>query len=161
MPTVRRMKSKLVLMGEGGVGKTSLIRRFVLDEYEDSYLHTIGTKVSKIQLSVPYGEDFVVQVDLSIFDIMGQRGFRDMIRETYFHGAQGLMGVCDITRRDSLLALNEWIPAGLEVAGDVPVYILVNKKDLVDRRAITEGEIRKVAEGYNAPYILTCARSAR
>ncbi len=159
MPTVRRMKSKLVLMGEGGVGKTSLIRRFVLDEYEDSYLHTIGTKVSKIQLSVPYGEDFVVQVDLSIFDIMGQRGFRDMVRETYFHGAQGLMGVCDITRRDSLLALSEWIPAALEVAGDVPVYILVNKKDLVDRRAITEGEIRKVAEGYNAPYIMTCART--
>src|SRR3989304_5445810 len=107
MPTVRRMKSKLVLMGEGGVGKTSLIRRFVLDEYEDSYLHTIGTKVSKIQLSVPYGEDFVVQVDLSIFDIMGQRGFRDMVRETYFHGAQGLMGVWDPTRRDSLLPLNE------------------------------------------------------
>ena len=87
MPTIRRMKTKLVVMGEGGVGKTSLIRRFVLDEYQDTYLHTIGTKVSKIELTVPHGPDLEVQMDMSLFDIMGQHGFRDLIRETYFHGA--------------------------------------------------------------------------
>src|SRR5437667_7485449 len=88
MPTVRRMKAKLALMGEGGVGKTSLIRRFVLNEYQDTYLHTIGTKVSKIELAVPYGADVEVQLSMSIFDIMGQRGFRDLVKETYYHGAQ-------------------------------------------------------------------------
>src|SRR5437667_2831872 len=52
------------------------------------YLHTIGTKVSKIELTVPYGADVEVQLSMSIFDIMGQRGFRDLVKETYYHGAQ-------------------------------------------------------------------------
>ena len=159
MPVERRMKAKLALMGEGGVGKTSLIRRFVLDEYEDTYLHTVGTKVSKIELTVPYGADIEVHMDLSIFDIMGQRGFRDMIRETYFHGAQALMAVCDSTRKDSLLALNDWLPAALEISGDVPVYIVVNKKDLVDRRSFGEDDVRKVAESFSAPFVITSART--
>ncbi len=159
MPTVRRMKAKLALMGEGGVGKTSLVRRFVMNEYEDTYLHTVGTKVSKIELTVPHGADLEVHMDMSIFDIMGQRGFRDMVRETYFHGAQALMAVCDLTRKDSLLALNGWISSALEISSDVPVYIIVNKKDLEDRRAFAEDEIRQVAEPFGAPFILTSART--
>ncbi len=159
MPTVRRMKTKLVLMGEGGVGKTSLIRRFVLNEYQDTYMHTIGTKVSKIELTVPYGPDLEIAMDMAIFDIMGQHGFRDLIRETYFHGAQALMAVCDITRLDSLTALSTWIASGLEVAGDVPVYILANKKDLADRRAITDEQIQNVAEPFGAPWVLTSAKT--
>ncbi len=159
MPTVRRMKTKLVLMGEGGVGKTSLIRRFVLNEYQDTYLHTIGTKVSKIALTVPYGADVEVSMDMSIFDIMGQHGFRDLVRETYFHGSQALMAVCDLTRRDSLSALNEWIPSALDIAGDVPVYILVNKKDLIDRRAFTDEQVQAVAEPFAASWMMTSART--
>ncbi len=159
MPTVRRMKAKMALMGEGGVGKTSLIRRFVLNEYQDTYLHTVGTKVSKLELTVPYGPNLEVQMDLSIFDIMGQRGFRDLIRETYFHGAQALMAVCDLTRMDSLVALNEWIPSALEIAGDVPVYIVANKKDLEDHRAISDEDLAKVAEPFGAPVVLTSAKT--
>jgi len=159
MPTLRRMKTKLSLMGEGGVGKTSLIRRFVLNEYEETYLHTVGTRVSKIELTVPFGTDLEVQMDMAIFDIMGQRGFRDMIRETYFHNAQAIMAVCDLTRQDSLYALNEWLPSALEIAGDVPAYIIVNKKDLIDRRAFSEEEIRKVAEPFGAPFVMTSAKT--
>ena len=159
MPTVRRMKTKLALMGEGGVGKTSLIRRFVFNEYQDTYLHTIGTKVSKISLTVPSGADVEVEMDMSIFDIMGQHGFRDLVRETYFHGAQGVMAVCDLTRLDSLTALDEWIPSALEITGDVPVYIVVNKKDLIDRQAFAEEQIRKVAEPFEAPWVMTSART--
>lgn len=159
MPTVRRMKTKLALMGEGGVGKTSLIRRFVLNEYQDTYLHTVGTRVSKIELAVPYGSDTDVQMDMSIFDIMGQRGFKDLVRETYYHGAQALMGVCDLTRKDSLYALNEWIPSALEISGDAPVYLIVNKKDLADRRDFTDEEVRKLAESFGAPFVYTSART--
>src|SRR5256886_15362537 len=53
MPDVRRMKTKPVLMGEGGVGKTSLVRRFVLNEYQDTYLHTAGTRGKKTELTIP------------------------------------------------------------------------------------------------------------
>src|SRR3989442_15009605 len=96
-------------------------------------------------------------MDMSIFDIMGQRGFKDLVRETYYHGAHGLMGVCDLTRKDSLYALNEWIPSALEIAGDVPVYLIVNKRDLEERRAISEDEVRHVAEAFAAPIVFTSA----
>src|SRR5207244_12128626 len=72
---------------------------------------------------------------------------------------QALMGVCDLTRKDSLYALNEWIPSALEIAGDVPVYLVVNKKDLEDRRALSEDEIRHVAEPFAAPIVYTSART--
>ena len=157
MPDVRRMKTKLVLMGEGGVGKTSLVRRFVLNEYQDAYLHTVGTRVNKIELTIPHGADTEVQMDMAIFDIMGQKGFRDLVRETYYHGAGALMAVCDLTQKDSLSALDEWIPPALEITGDVPLYLVVNKKDMEVQRAISDEEIHRAAETFAAPYILTSA----
>src|SRR3972149_5806406 len=101
MPTVHRMKTKIALLGESGVGKTSLVRRFVLDEFDDKYLHTVGTKVTKIKLTIPHGVDTEIDMDVSIFDIMGQKGFRDMVKDTYFHDMQGLLAVCDVTNRQS------------------------------------------------------------
>lgn len=159
MPTVRRMKTKLALMGESGVGKSSLVRRFVLNEYQDAYVPTVGTRVSKVELVVPHGADTEVQLDMSVFDMMGQPGFKELIRETFYHGAQALMAVCDFTRKESLDALKDWIPSALEIAGDVPVYIVVNKKDLGDQRAITDEEVHDFAESFNAPYLFTSAQS--
>ena len=159
MPTLRRMKTKLVLVGETGVGKTSLIRRFVLNEYEDAYVPTVGTKVSKIELTVPHGADMDVQMDMAIFDITGQKGFRDLVRETYYHGAQGLLAVCDVTQKESLSALSDWIPTALEIAGDVPAYLVANKKDLEGKRVLGDEEIRQVAGSFAAPLILASART--
>src|SRR5438552_17558707 len=117
MPTVRHMKAKLALMGEGGVGKTSLIRRFVLSEYQDTYLRTVGTRVSKVELTVPYGADTEVQMDMSIFDIMGQRGLKDLVRETYYHECQSRTGVCDLSIQHCLSALRERMLTALGIHG--------------------------------------------
>jgi GTPase SAR1 family protein len=98
-------------------------------------------------------------MDMSAFDITGQRGFRNLVRETYFHGAQSLMAVCDLTRLDSLTALDEWIPSSLEIAGNVPVLIVVTKEDLADRRAFSDDQLRQVSELYSAPFVLTSAKT--
>src|SRR5256885_3769452 len=126
MPDVRRMKTKLVLMGEGGVGKTSLVRRFVLNEYQDAYLHTVGTRVNKIELTIPHGANTEVQMDMAIFDIMGEKGFRDLVRETYYHGAQALMAVCDLTPKDRPSPLEGWNPPVPDITGDATLYLVVD-----------------------------------
>ena len=158
MPT-HKMKSKIALIGDSGVGKTSIIRRFVLDEFDDKYIHTVGTKVTKINLTIPHGADTEIDMDMAIFDIMGQKGFKDLVKETFFLDAQGLLAVCDLTSRASLDSLQDWIATALEVAGDVPVYLLVNKSDLADKAQFGEETISKAAKPWEAPFIYTCAKT--
>ncbi len=153
------LKGKIALIGDSRVGKTSLIRRFVLDEFDDKYIHTLGTKVSKIELLVPYGDDIEVQMDLTIFDIIGQQGFSDLVKETFFHGCQGLFAVCDITRRDTLESLHKWITTATSISGEVPKFILVNKKDLMNEARIRQEDVDRVAEMYQCSYIYTSAKT--
>src|SRR2546430_10752896 len=100
---VKRMKVKVCLIGEAAVGKTSLIRRFVLDNFDDKYIQTLGTKVSKKELASPSPDGTGdLKIDMTIWDIMGQKGFRELLKEAYFYGARGIIAVCDVTRRETL-----------------------------------------------------------
>src|SRR2546422_3517207 len=159
MPDTKRMKAKVALVGESSVGKTSLVRRFVKDEYDDKYLHTVGTKVSKVELTIPFGPDTEVLVDVAIFDIMGQSGFRDMVRESFFYGCQGLLAVCDVTRAETLEAVHDWMSTATGVAGDVPAYLLVNKMDLVKSRSFPNEDAEKVARAWEMPVAFTSAKT--
>ena len=89
---------------------------------------------------------------------MGQKGFRDMIKETYLHGAQGYLTVCDITRRDTPTALYEWLAAVAEQTGSIPGLIVVNKFDLVGQQgAFPEAGAEQLAEMYDASVAHTSA----
>jgi GTPase SAR1 family protein len=80
------MKMKICLVGEGAVGKTSLIRRYVLDEFDDRYISTLGAKITKKELVIGVPTDGnSLKVDMTIWDIMGEKGFRDLLKEAYFH----------------------------------------------------------------------------
>src|SRR5437867_6419003 len=101
---VKRMKVKVCLVGEAAVGKTSLIRRFVLENFDDKYIQTLGTKVSKKELTSrsPDGSG-ELKIDMTIWDIMGQKGFRKLLKEAYFYGAPGsLRCVTSRGRRPSM-----------------------------------------------------------
>src|SRR5437773_9385308 len=74
------MKAKVCLVGEAAVGKTSLIRRYVLDQYDDRYETTLGAKVTKKELRIPIKEKHLeVQLDLTIWDVMGDDTFRELL----------------------------------------------------------------------------------
>src|SRR3989337_2736393 len=152
LPTSQKMKAKIALVGDAGVGKTSLIRRFVLDEFSDEYLHTLGTKVTKIQLTIPHGVETEILIDMAIFDMMGQKGFKDLVKDTFFFDVQGVLAVCDLTNRASLDSLSDWIATALEVGGECPVYILVNKNDLAGKAQFGEEAVTKAAETWEAPF---------
>ena len=132
---IELQKAKVTLMGEAGVGKTSLVRRFVLDEFSDRYTPTLGAKVTKKEVLVKVGDEHVRTL-LTIWDIMGVPTFRELLRDAFFHGTQGILAVCDLTRADTVDALPAWIKASRDVSGPVPIVILGNKTDLtVDPRA--------------------------
>src|SRR5436309_1488875 len=93
MPDVKKMKAKVALVGEGSVGKTSLIRRLVQDEYDDKYLHTVGTEVTKIELTVPHGPDSerAVEHDLrhKVLRLVSQKGQYAVSKAEFFEALHG------------------------------------------------------------------------
>ena len=135
-PPQKHIKAKVCLVGEVCVGKTSLIKRYVLDTFEDRYVATVGTKVTKKTIDVAWhGQP--ASMDMMIWDLMGERGFRALLKEAYFHGTQAVLAVCDVTRRDTLYDLNNWINLAKREVGNVPLVFLGNKVDLGDRTVVT------------------------
>ncbi|MEK6912286.1 MAG: Rab family GTPase, partial [Candidatus Thermoplasmatota archaeon] len=162
MDDARRMKTKVCLVGEAAVGKTSLIRRYVLDAFEDRYITTLGAKVSKKELEFSVDEGKVhVQMDMTIWDIMGEKGFRDLLKEAFFNGAKGILAVCDITRYSTLKELDDWVQSVFNVVGEIPVVYTVNKIDLKDEVMIMYGdrEIEQSTRAFDAPHFYTSART--
>ncbi|OGS48132.1 MAG: hypothetical protein A3K68_02885 [Euryarchaeota archaeon RBG_16_68_13] len=153
-----KMKVKVCLVGEGAVGKTCLIRRFVHDQFDDRYISTLGAKVSKKEI-LTKGSSGEIEVDMTIWDIMGEKGFRELLKEAYFHGAQGVLAVCDVTRAETVTELEDWIAAVVKVTGNIPVEILANKIDLKDEIAVTEDDIKKLASKHGAPFLFTSAKT--
>src|SRR2546429_9381884 len=115
----QKMKVKVCLVGEGAVGKTCLIRRFIQDQFDDRYISTLGAKVSKKEIKVD-GPNGGMDVDRTIWDIMGEKGFRELLKEAYFHGAQGVLAFCDVTPKETLDDLGDWGAAGIQGHAHVP-----------------------------------------
>jgi small GTP-binding protein len=151
------MKVKVCFIGDAGVGKTSLIKRFVLDVFDDRYIATIGTKVTKKIVDV----DGQAKVMMLVWDIMGQKGFRELLREAYFFGAHGAIAVCDLTNKETLEELRYWIKALTDVAGDVPIVFAGNKVDLENDRVIKEQDLQELASKYKGKSFLTSAKTGQ
>lgn len=129
------LKAKICILGEAAVGKTSLIRRYVEDAFDDRYISTLGSKVSlkRIWLTSRSDPKKQLEVQLSIWDLIGERSYLESLHQDYLRGSQGLIAVCDVTRYSTFEALDAWIPAALRISGDVPLAIVVNKVDLKDQ----------------------------
>lgn len=155
-----KVKAKVCFFGEGGVGKTSLIKRFVLNQFSDDYLTTIGTKISKKNITRKHPEkDTNVDVVLIVWDIMGQKGFRDLLKEAYFYGAQGAIGVFDMTKEETLKEIPGWIDTLFDVTGKVPVILLANKADLESEWEVGKDDVKAMADKYDIPYFFTSAKT--
>jgi small GTP-binding protein len=153
-PEMRHFTKKIILIGDGGVGKTTLIRKFVYDMFDDKYIATIGTKVSKKKVVFP---ELNLDINLMVWDVQGQRN--DPLLTRYFAGAEGAFFVCDVTRFQTFENLPEWIKDFEAVCGKVPMIILGNKSDLVDNAQFGEGELGALAARYNAKAFLTSAKT--
>jgi small GTP-binding protein len=125
---------KLCLLGDGAVGKTSLVRRYVFDVFDDKYLMSFGTKVSKKTVNVGGSE-----IDLMIWDILGQKS-HEALHAAYYRGAAGALAVCDFTRPETMKNLKSWLGSFRSVVGEMPVIVLGNKSDLERRFALKELE---------------------
>ncbi len=144
-------KVKVCLVGADRGCKTRLVRSHVQEAFDDTYLTTLGTKVSKkvLRANAP-GVGSPALVDILLWDILSARGSRDVLREAYFSGSKGILAVADMTRRSTLRELDDSIRDVQGVAGPVPVVILAANRDRTDRLEMTEEEVARVAKEHNA-----------
>ncbi|MBC9797480.1 Rab family GTPase [Sinomicrobium weinanense] len=125
---------KIVLLGHFGVGKTSLVRRFVEDTFSDNYKVTIGVHILKKEVKLPEN-----QINLIIWDIEGSEDIT-RTRSSYLLGSHGFIYVFDTTRKstyENLAADLEHIRSNYN---DVPVLVVGNKSDLVTRAHLRENK---------------------
>jgi len=136
---MKKFAKKIVLLGDSAVGKTSLIRKFVHEEFDDSYISTIGTKVSKKEMKVKLeGED--VLMNLMIWDMLGREGYMSA-QARQMVGAQGVIIVGDLTRVDTIKNMEKyWIPLLLRTIGSInlPIVFMANKSDIANEDKIMD-----------------------
>ncbi|GAA4348927.1 Rab family GTPase [Variovorax defluvii] len=133
------LQKKICLLGAFGVGKTSLVRRFVDTIFSDSYLTTVGVKIDK--KVVRTGAD---DVALILWDIAGEDEV-SAVRVSYLRGAAGYLLVVDGTRPETL-ATAESIQGRIRAElGAVPFFVLLNKSDLVEDWALPPERIEALA----------------
>ena len=150
------MKVKICLIGDSSVGKTSLVRRYVMDIFEDNYISTFGTKVSKKQVIIKK-DDKNINLTLSIWDVLGQEDFKKL-QGIAFQGAKAAMLVCDLTREDTLRNILTWESRLKEVTGEIPIILLANKSDLTSDYEITNNDLQSYSSELSAPFFLTSAK---
>ena len=150
---------KILLIGDPSVGKTSLVRKFVLDIFDDKYLTTLGTKVTnKTMILTPAELKQKVELKMLIWDVMGQKEYK-LIQESAYQGASGAIIVCDLSRDDTMENLNSWVSDLFNISGVIPVVFVGNKIDLIDQSNLDATNLENVAMSYESPFFLTSAKT--
>ncbi|XP_037724026.1 ras-related protein Rab-18 [Drosophila subpulchrella] len=143
---------KLLVIGESGVGKSSLIRRFVENKFDENHDVTIGMDFKSKVMNVD-GIDYKV----ALWDTAGAERFRSLT-PSFYRKALGAILVYDITNRDSLVKLEAWL-AELDSYSDNPnIAIIVVGNKIDQERVVDREEGRKFARKHRALFIETSAK---
>ena len=118
---------KIAVVGNGGVGKTSMVLRYCENSFKENYIMTIGSNFSTKTVDLPEYPNF--QVKLQIWDLAGQKHF-SFVRPPFYRGATGVVYVFDLTRRSSFADLNDWQTEVEKVIGQKATILVGNKIDL-------------------------------
>ncbi len=146
------IQKKICMLGATGVGKTSLVSRFVSSLFSDKYLTSVGVKVDKKTIS--FGGE---EVTLVLWDIYGEDTFQS-VRSSYLRGAAGYLLVADGTRQLTLDTARSLQKTAASVAGRVPFVLALNKADLIADWQVDDKALWKIAdEGW--PIVRTSALS--
>ncbi|MEG5139946.1 MULTISPECIES: Rab family GTPase [unclassified Microcoleus] len=130
------ISKKMCMIGDFGVGKTSLIRRLVDQQFSDEYLSTVGVKISRKTIILENTKQQEnVTAKLLIWDLEGHTKFKG-IAPTYLQGASGVLIVADVSRTETVERISEHIKLFSSVNPKGSIIIALNKVDLIDEEKL-------------------------
>lgn len=158
-PDAYQFLFKTMVVGEGAVGKTTLVNRYVTGVFERDYKTTIGSQFAvKLTHVSPPDSEYSTGIKMQIWDVAGQARFK-AVRKMYYSGAAGIVLVFDVTRRRSFSELVKWVEESDESIGiRVPILCVGNKTDLPDR-AVPSDEAKRWAEDKGFLYMESSAKT--
>lgn len=135
---------KIVCIGDGAVGKTSLIRRYTSGSFNQEYIKTLGAQFSRYERII----DEKIRARLFFWDIAGQKEFSFM-RATFYNGAKGVIVVFDLSRPETLDSVIEWYEDVKKYCGALPTILFGNKSDLLSNPDdFDETKVKEIVEKY-------------
>ena len=138
-----KLSKKVILLGHFGVGKTSLFRRFMDNEFSEEYKVTLGVQIKKKVIQLPDGRE----LSMIIWDTEGHSISIEDTRKSYLLGSHAFIYVFDLTREETYATLTKDLEYLRENYIKIPARILGNKLDLVN-----EKEIRAQLTAKNIPF---------
>jgi len=145
---------KIVMLGDGAVGKTAMTTRFTQDFFDADYKRTIGADFAVKRLDIP---EIDAKVTLQCWDLAGQPRF-EFVRQGFYRGARGGLLLYDVTRRRTFLNIDTWKEETFKNVGKpIPLVVVANKVDLTDSRAVTTEEGKEYAKEYDFLYVESSA----
>jgi small GTP-binding protein len=153
---LKTYSKKVCLLGDFAVGKTSLVRRFVHNRFDDQYLSTIGVTVSRKTVMAPINGE-VAELTMMLWDLAGSQEF-DAVTTSYLRGAVGAILVCDLTRADTLRSVVRYAQDITKVCGPVKLVVAANKLDVPEEHEVSNDQVAEMAMTLQAPHFLTSAK---
>jgi small GTP-binding protein len=146
------LRYKVAIIGDGNVGKTTLLRRFASGMFQESRIMTIGVDFQTV--AVKTGD---LSFKLTVWDLAGQERFASF-RENFYRGARAVAMVFDVTDRPSFENLARWLQEAKTVVDHNRFLVIGNKID-VPNRVVEAAEGKQYAASISAAYLETSAKT--
>jgi small GTP-binding protein len=146
------LRYKVAIIGDGNVGKTTLLRRFATGKFQESRIMTIGVDFQTVEV-----QSGGLSFKLTVWDLAGQDRFASF-RDNFYRGARAVAMVFDVTDRQSFAGLPRWLQEAKGVVEHHRFLVVANKIDM-PKRTVPATEAKEYAAAINAAYLETSAKT--
>jgi small GTP-binding protein len=147
----KELTYKICIFGDKAVGKTTLVDRYITNNFHEKIQATLGASIHIKYLELENGK-----ITLHVWDFGGHKRFKFLI-SAYAQGSAGGIFMFDLTNYDSLIALNEWLPEFGKTVRYVPLVIVGGKLDLEQQRVCKKDEVLDIMKSYNFHSYIECS----